>query len=804
MVSSTPVTKSGRQPVHPLYNKELNDFRYLLSDLHCNLINSWKDSIQVFYSKGTDSIVETIWISANTTGFEHRVEVHWKKEPVKLDYVLSGFEMNVSGMPDFIHTPGVKFYDPRSGLAEKQVFGDRSFAAPAIIYQEKTDFIALVPDLNLINQFQVRTMDARKDYFYSTNGPFNIPMKEYLRTMPTALDYTTDAGFTSKPVMSFGLMDTKIGFHTRYIRDEADPALIKTVLANRAVYGFTLLLSAQAAPMSYSIVAEMQWQKFGRSNFYDSSGLSMPFIEYVKSTTSAIFNPVKTADNKPVEISGGILDIPVPGYKDQGSWLEWTENGEQRGGFRCSAPFWNDVINNSPYWNQARDAIGLYYWGKETGNDTLLTAAGKIINWCLSAPRNSYGLFHTVYSAKDKKWGVGWTDPPNGKSVLFLRDAASYEIPALSKTAAHLTDFYLRAQQDERILNYLEPYANWLVSAVEDDGNLPSFVSLSMEPSPLLKESAHAAASMWFLALYGRATGKNDYILAARKIGDYLSKEIIPSAKWIDAEQYNSCGAKPFTYIKDSLQKQWYRGSLVTIWALNAYVALHQATMDQECLYWAAKCADYLSFTQCVWKPHFVFTANVFGGMGTDNSDNSVFLDQRQAELAQPFIYLGKTTGRADYIERGVAAGKAGVKLIVQPSHQKNDIFPYPKFYPVGMAPENIDHEATPQCPMRTHPLWGEASAVYTGLSEIYRSLGSLYIDRERNWIIPTEEVRFKIPANRKNKHILVVSNGLELPYLSYPWQMKRSISIREKLTKKETVQKIQFDTENKTVQVKL
>jgi hypothetical protein len=290
---------------------------------------------------------------------------------------------------------------------------------------------------------------------------------------------------------------------------------------------------------------------------------------------------------------------------------------------------------------------------------------------------------------------------------------------------------------------------------------------------------------------------------AAQRISGYLTREIIPSGKWIDAEQYNSCGAKPYSYLKDSLQRQWYRGSLVNIWALYAYVELHQATNDQQWLYWASKCADYLSFSQCVWKPHFVFTANVFGGMGTDNSDNSVFMDQRQTELAYPLIYLGKTTGRADYIERGIAAGKAGVKIIIQPRHQVNNIFPFPKYYPVGMAPENIDHEATAQCPMRTHPLWGEGSAVYTGLSEIYRALGSIYLDPKRKWFIPTEEIRVHREEG-KNQRQWQLSDGLSATYLKQPWLENRAISIIKKVHKKEINIPGQFSLQEQTIKMKL
>lgn len=59
-----------------------------------------------------------------------------------------------------------------------------------------------------------------------------------------------------------------------------------------------------------------------------------------------------------------------------------------------------------------------------------------------------------------------------------------------------------------------------------------------------------------------------------------------------------------------------------------------------------------------------------------------------------------------------------------------------------GTAPENIDHEAHPQCPMRTHPCWGEGSSVFTGLAETHRALGGLYVDPRHGIAVGVDGVR--------------------------------------------------------------
>src|SRR5262249_14923876 len=160
------------------------------------------------------------------------------------------------------------------------------------------------------------------------------------------------------------------------------------------------------------------------------------------------------------------MDVPVAGYEDHGSWLEWDLDGKPVGGFRCAAPFWDDVIHNSCFWNNARDAVGMAFWSQELGDEQLLTRARRIVNFCLAAPRNEQGLFATLYNARAKTWGRGWTDPMHGQSRLFLRDAECYEIPTLCKTGAHLLDYHLRAERDPRIVDYLRPFADWLLTAI--------------------------------------------------------------------------------------------------------------------------------------------------------------------------------------------------------------------------------------------------------------------------------------------------------------------------------------------------
>jgi hypothetical protein len=684
--------------------------------------------------------------------------------PAKLDYLLSAFTFNSPGAPQFVHTPGLKFdnEDSRQNRfkllpGKDQVIGDRAFHSPAIILQEKKIFAALVPDLDAINRYAVVSPDARRSIDIARNK-FSVPIIEEKYTMPTGLDLNVKNGITPQPVFSFGFMDNIIAHHIRYQRTN-DQTMIRTLASNKLRYEFDLFLQADlVAYNGYQQVIRHLWEKYGHRVFSDRPHLAMPFEQYFGIVDSITFHPSRYPD----------IDIPLKGYEDHGSWLEFELNGMPVGGYRSAINWWNDVLHNSTFWNNARDASGFWFWGKHMNRADLQDKAKRIINFCLAAPRNEHGLFATLYNANDKTWGLQFSDPPHGKNQFFLRQSHSYDVPSMSKTGAHLVDYYLRCERDERIIQYLRPYADWLLTAIDEQGSVPSYVTEKMEQSTLMRYTAHPAASMWFLAAMFNATKENRYRQGAIKIAAYLENEIIPGAKWIDMEQYYSCGAKPIGFLKDVWQNQFARGNLAIIWASEGFAHLYNATNTSKYLKLGEACVDYLSFSQCSWDPHFIYTAFPFGGFTADNSDNATYLDARQAETVKPFIWYGKVLGRQDLVERGVAAARSSVVLMNLPSHKENGIYSHTNIYPFGLGPENIDHEGHPQSAMRTCASWGEGSGIFTGLAEAYRELGGAYIDFKKGTMVGVNGVIIT-KANQKPGQISINIQSSFLK-LKTPW----------------------------------
>ncbi|SMD44886.1 hypothetical protein SAMN00777080_3522 [Aquiflexum balticum DSM 16537] len=761
-----------------LFNQDLVDFRYLSnSNLNSIFLEESKSQAKVTLmgQKGSVPIEQVITLSEENDFFHFSVKLNLEGSPAKLDYALTSFTFNIDHAPEFVHTPGLKFDNDDSKQnrfkllpGKDQIIGDRAYHAPAIIVQEGGLFAAIVPDLNAINKHQIISPDARRTSDIPTNR-FSIPIEDDKYTMPTGLDLNIMTGLTNKPVMTFGYMDNVIAHHIRYQRVN-DSSMIRTLDSNELQYEFDLFVSSDAPEnKGFQRIPRHQWEKFGKPVFDNRPHLAMPFKEYFNIIDSITFNPIHYEN-----IS---IDTPLDGYENTGSWLEWEENGVKMGGYRSAIEWWNDVLHNSAFWNNAREAQGFWYWGNELGRPDLIEKGRNIINWSLSAPRNENGLFALLYSANDKKWGLGFTDPVNNKNIFFLKESDSYDVSTMSKTAAHLVDYHLRCEKDKRIIDYLTPYSNWLVKNIDERGAVPSYVDQRDGiASPILHYSAQSASSMWFLAEMYVATGNDDYLDGAKQIAKFLEKEILPEQKWVDMEQFFSCGHRPFEFERDRWQNQVARGNLSLFWAIEGFAALYRATQDQHILDMGEQCVDYVTFTQACWEPHYIYTAFPFGGFGVDNADNATFLDARQAEMVRPFIWYGKTLGRQDLVERGVAAARSSVVLINHPRHKSNNIYRHTNIYPFGLGPENIDHEAHPQSAMRTHPSWGEGSGIFTGLAEAGRALGGVYIDFENEIYVGVDGIQVEKAELIGDEIHLTLNNSLA--DLTEPWNKVYSTNL--------------------------
>lgn len=750
-------TKLGSRRI--LVNENLRDIKIISNEPDRSVVEltGHVEGVQLF---------QKVSLSASDNYFHFEVSGVLPEEPAKLEYLLSTFEYNRDSVPEFVYTPTLKYDEIRwQTPAEDQILGDRSFHSPAVILQNEGQFAALVPDLKTINERRIVSPDARRIIMIPRNQ-FSVAIIDSLYTMPTGLDLNVKSGLMPKPVFSFGLIDNIIQHHIRYLHPN-DGTMLRTLESNTPQYGFDLFLDANMEKNAgFQQITSFLWEKYGHRVFTDERHLAMPFKDYVNTVKEVTFSPMS-------------VHPPVTGFRDTGSFLEFELEGQKVGGYRSAVPGWLDAIWNCMFWNNVRDAAGMYFWGKQLGDSFLLDKARRTINLTLLAPQNEHGLFPIIYRASTGTWQTNSFDVFNEKFGLFSAnpESSSYDVVSMSLTAAYLLRYYRDCEQHTGILPYVKKYGDWLAETIEAEGVPPSYVNVQMQSSEVLRYSAHPAASMWFLAELFTATDDKKYLRGAENIAGYLMREIVPRQKWIDMEQYFSCGAKPLTFTGDKEQGQLARGNLSMGWAAKGFAALYNASQDKSYLEAGEKCIDFLTFSQCSWNPHYIYTAYPFGGFSVDNSDRATFLDARQAEYVDPLIWYGKTLGRQDLLERGVAAARSSTVLINHPLHKANKIYEYTNIYPFGLGPENIDHEGHPQSAMRTHPGWGEGSGVFTGLSDAYRELGGAYIDIERQIAVGVDGVNVEEYVYEDKKLFVTLKSrltNLEAPYKSpFPVTLK-------------------------------
>jgi len=743
-----------------LFDTSVTPHRYQAGELFTDFEVGFRDDQRVVVTvRGTldGRIVAEQTLTVDRDSHVLHVDVSASLTEPKLDYVLSSWEFLPTGTPDFVHSPTAKLDDPRSGPAMDQVIGDHAFHAPAIVLQKGGEYACLVPDLAMINACAVLSPDARRTQRIGRNQ-WSVPILDEHFTMPTALDLNATTGLSPQPIFSYGMMDFVVGHHVRYQRIN-DASMVRLLAKPDIRYGYDLIVAAGAQPGSgFQAASRHIWKRYGHRQLSEEPHLAMPFAEYVRTIYGVVSRPMPPS-----------VQPPVPGYDDHGVFVDFELDGSPVGGMvspLVGAGF-GDALWNFEFWNNVRDASGMVYWGEKLALPELADRGRRIVSLALAAPHNEAGFFPLVYHVASKQWALSSIGPSPAPSGLFDRSAPVYSVPAMSKTAAHLLEFHERCGPDRRIIDYLRPFADGLEARIDERGIIPSYYTPDMQPIPDLSASAQPAATMWFLAEMARATGSARSLEAAKRIAAYLTREIIPQQRWIDLEPYYSCGRNPLSLTDDAIQGMPIRGNLSTIWAANGFLALYRASANEEYLKTGEKVVDYLAFSQASWDPHFVYTANPFGGCTADNLDTANWLDARQCELVQPFIRYGLELGRQDLVERGVAAARASTVLINHPRHIANGIYPHVNHYGFGLGPENINHEGHNQSAMRTHPSWGECSGIFTGLADAARLTAGGIIDLEHGFAVGTDGISLEL-QQRGNTTVVTATGRLDR--LRQPW----------------------------------
>lgn len=686
----------------------------------------------------------------------------------RLEYLLLPIVAAIDGPPESSHAPS---YQP----TPDSILGDRAFFAPLASVQHESLFVGVVPDVEFANLHAVAAAGARQ---HPDSNSFPVAVDAKRVTMPTGLALhlpRAAAGRPGRPVIGFGLIDAIVHQHVWFQHPPAAGAMVRDLGRGDVAIGFDLLLDAEAPPFrGHEAAARHLWKRFGHAVFLRPRPQALPLAEY-----AAVCYPAHAA-YQGYDVAGAALrHRDHPGRPEMNVWQEWDADGTPVGGFRLHAPQWFDFIAYLGWWNNVCDATGLYSWGTRTGDRGLVDKARRMVGLAVSAPQDG-GLFPGLYDLRGKRWIRSLWAPPREGYDPGRRDAywnwtetSAYQTAAASVTAGYLLQYRRTCEDDPRILPFVRRYGDFLVAAQEEDGHVPAWFDAARRPLASLKQNADGGAHAWVLAELFLATKDDRYLAAARRAAAAVERDVMPRRRWIDFESLYSCAIKPETF-HDERTGQGPCNTMSISWALQGFLALHEATGERRFLEAAESLADFASLFQAVWAPEFVVTAYPFGGVSSQIGD-AEWLDQRAHRFADPFARIGLLTGRNDLVERGVAAARSSLTLVSHPRHRANGIYTHTDF-PTGLGPENVDHEGFPQRPLSSGPSWGAVGGL-AGAAHLLDRLGGAYVDVERGIAVGVDGVT--VTGVERAGRTLRVSLDNPLAALPEPYEAPWEIDLR-------------------------
>ncbi len=773
VVSSLERPEKTPDEVFPLYAKGkdfADDFRLMANEglKTVEILEKNAKEIRVLFTGeiGNNRIEQTLTLYYDQNYFHIEVNASLPGLPPKLEYLLSSFVFIPEGDPDFTFVPQLK-------RADDDVIGDRKFFAPATIVEKDGFMMALVPDLDIINENIVYAKGARPQKHPRI---FAIPIDTSKVSLPTAMDLSLNSGITDNPLISYGFIDYWVEQHVYWRHENKHGAQIRELSNNTISYGFDLFLKADVEKYrGYQHISSYLWERYGKEYFCLPRPQALPFSEYAKVSYPASFAYQGYDINYPATFTSRdsyVTDGPTlhhrTGNPELETWQQWEMNGTPVGGLRLTAPQWYDLIYNTSWWNNVCDATGIFYWGKTLNDPSLLNKARRIINFTLSAPQNE-GIFPGLYDVKKGSWMLSlWNPPHEGYDPdkvdsywSFNKNDGAYQTSSASVTAGFLMQYRQDCEDNPGILPYVKRYGDFLIQNMQANGCVPGWFNESLEPLPSLRWNADGGAHIWVLSELFRATGERKYMNAAEKMAEFMIHEVMPRQKWYDFETFYSCAVKPETFY-DHRTAQYPANNMSVSWALEGFASLYENSTNKKYLAAAEAIADYSLFYQAIWAPHYIVTAYPFGGFSSQNSD-AEWLDQRSHRFANGLMRIGLLAGRQDLLERAIAAARSSLTLINHPHHIENDIYKYPNF-PLGLGPENIDHEGFPQMPLRSGPSWSEVGGL-AGTSHLLNQMGGIYLNFKANIGLGIDGIKVDRFWLKDNKIMIIMRSLLaELP----------------------------------------
>ena len=435
---------------------------------------------------------------------------------------------------------------------------------------------------------------------------------------------------------SYGAVSSKPSGHSYFLR-EGEKALQD--VQGPVEYSYWIVTGTPSHELAYQRVTRLLWQKFGSPNLKSSLNLQRNAVrpelflfDQWRQDAWQRYAQEKFWDE---ECGPGLRCGGISGNRNP--WGRWSEEPKRDAWFNA----WFETL---------RSAYGWYVYASRMHDTALQQKAEEVLNLALKSPQQK-GMFSTIYLADTQSWlpDDGWAG--------FSSD---YHTFCMSWTAYWMVRWAedLVPQRKNEIATYLRPYADFLLKAQQPSGVIPSWFHPDLTPRTEFRDfNAETPGSNLFLAQFAAFVNDDRYLRAAINGQRFIAENVIPRERWYDFETFFSCARKPLSFF-DPWTAQYPQNNLSAIQAAKAYLQIFTLTKDPQYLTAGQRVLDYLLLTQQVWN-HPLLTPKLVGGTTTQNTD-AEWSDARECYLATLLLDYYKQTGSLEYLERSVAAARAG------------------------------------------------------------------------------------------------------------------------------------------------
>lgn len=588
------------------------------------------------------------------------------------------------------------------------VIGDHSLRAPALVFADAKQALALVPDMDDIEAARRQGLRVWLDYDHPA------------RTVTVAVGNYEVSGF-------------HVGYRATPVQYAGQPVTVRVHVLKSE--------KAEDRANPYGLASRWLWARWGSPRHREGGSQRAPLSRYAGYVERWTFGP---------------------GGWEETVWQEFTVDGQKVG----APAFIVDVAQHPSVpvqqrrwreqrsvWNQAwfstqRCANGLLRYARQKGSRELEERARRMTRLALLAPQTD-GLFPSVYTAGGGGYSL-YKDTPDWSAGRWTN--SDRRPPGVSEKAVHTLDAAFTARlllewhdiagpQEREAIPYVRRFADRLVRLQRSSGAFPGWVEPDGAVPPILAEGPESAmGAALLLEMFERFPQETRYREAARRALSYLETGPVAQGRWEDFETYFSCsrwGSGEDRIGKPVARNGVFKSNTFSpFWCAEAFLAAHRVLGEQRYLALGRRCLDELSLYQQVWDPSWI-PAPTHGGFGVMNADGE-WNDARQSLFAPLYLDYYRATGEPEYFERGVAALRASFAMMycpenatVRQAYEKTHPFFGPESY--GFMMENVAHGGPDGDVIGPFTIftWGNGAAL-SAAATVRDRFGDVYVDSDR------------------------------------------------------------------------